>query len=50
MKDRANIRKQGIDFETAAQVFADPHWIVRHDRVVERESKENRVGGEQRCM
>ena len=34
-KDRANRIKHGIDFATAALVFADPHVMLREDRVDE---------------
>jgi uncharacterized DUF497 family protein len=43
-KDRANIRKHGIDFQTAARVFADPNSIVRHERVVEGEQRWHVIG------
>lgn len=38
-KNLANQRKHGVRFEEAAQVFADPLHVMRHDRV---------EGGEQR--
>ncbi len=31
-KDRVNVTKHGIDFGTAALVFADPHLVLREDR------------------
>lgn len=31
-KDRANLIKHGVDFATAALVFADPHVVLREDR------------------
>jgi len=31
-KERANIFKHGLDFATAAMVFADPHVVLREDR------------------
>jgi hypothetical protein len=31
-KQRANIAKHGIDYRTAALVFADPHLVLREDR------------------
>jgi uncharacterized DUF497 family protein len=34
-KNRANLVKHGIDFATAALVFADPHMLIREDRVDE---------------
>jgi uncharacterized protein len=39
-KDRVNRAKHGIDFATAARVFADPHVALIMDRIDE--------GGEQR--
>lgn len=30
-KNKKNIRNHGIDFETAARVFADPHRIEKYD-------------------
>ena len=39
-KSRANAAKHGIDFATAALVFADPHLVLREDRTDD--------GGEQR--
>ena len=32
VKNRANIKKHGIDFNTAVLVFADPHLVLREDR------------------
>ncbi len=32
-KSRANLAKHGIDLATAALVFADPHVVIREDRV-----------------
>jgi len=32
-KQRANAAKHGIDFATAALVFADPHLVFRADRI-----------------
>src|SRR5260370_16405922 len=35
-KNRSNLRKHaGVDFEAAARVFADPHLMLRTDRVVD---------------
>ena len=34
-KDRSNLIKHGIDFLTAALVFADPHLRMRQDHVDE---------------
>ena len=30
-KNRVNLAKHGIDFATAALVFADPHLVLRQD-------------------
>jgi len=38
-KNHANRRKHGIDFTTAARVFADPNAIMRHDRTVDSEQR-----------
>ena len=35
-KNRANVSKHGIDFATAALVFADPHLVLREDRTDDR--------------
>ena len=32
-KDEANIRKHGVDFDTAIHVFADPFAILKQDRI-----------------
>jgi hypothetical protein len=34
-KDRANRRKHGFGFSTAARVFADPNMVLMEDRVDE---------------
>ena len=34
-KDVANQRKHGVDFESAARVFADPDYVLREDRTDE---------------
>ncbi|HQT62746.1 BrnT family toxin [Acidiphilium sp.] len=38
-KNRANVRKHGVSFEDASQVFSDPLHLTVHDRI---------EGGEQR--
>jgi uncharacterized DUF497 family protein len=43
-KDRANRRKHGIDFETAARVFADPNAIMRHDGDIDAEQRWQTIG------
>ena len=34
-KGAANQRKNGVDFESAARVFADPDYVLREDRTDE---------------
>src|SRR5260370_41581190 len=34
-KNRANVRKHGVDFETASLVFADPNLVLIEDRIGE---------------
>jgi uncharacterized DUF497 family protein len=44
-KNRANQKKHdGIDFELAARVFADPDPIIRKDRVVEGKERWHAIG------
>jgi uncharacterized DUF497 family protein len=43
-KDRANRRKHGISFETAARVFLDPNAIMRHDRDIAGERRWQTIG------
>jgi uncharacterized DUF497 family protein len=43
-KDRANRRKHGISFETAALVFDDPFQLSTQDREVEGELRWQTVG------
>jgi len=44
-KDRSNSRKHtGIDFETASRVFADPHLMLRKDRLVDGEQRWHAIG------
>jgi len=38
-KNRRNFAKHGIDFETAALVFEDPHALSFQDRIVEGEER-----------
>jgi uncharacterized protein len=45
VKNRANQQKhEGITFETAAQVFADPLRVMRHDRVEGGEARWQTIG------
>jgi len=44
-KNGSNEKKHaGIDFEIASRVFADPHYVVRKDRVIEGEQRCTRLG------
>lgn len=43
-KNRSNLRKHGISFDTAARVFLDPLHISREDRVVEGEERWRTIG------
>jgi uncharacterized protein len=43
-KNRSNLRKHGIDFETASLVFDDPFAVSRMERVVEDEPRWQTVG------
>jgi|tagenome__1003787_1003787.scaffolds.fasta_scaffold20436897_3 uncharacterized DUF497 family protein len=38
-KNRQNLAKHGIDFETAALVFEDPHALSFQDRIIEGEER-----------
>lgn len=43
-KNRQNLKKHGIDFETAQLVFEDPHQLSVQDRVVEGEERWRTLG------
>ena len=43
-KNQANIKKHGIDFETASEAFSDPKSITRFDRTVGTESRFHLIG------
>ena len=43
-KNRANLRKHGVSFETAALVFDDPYHISTQDREVEGELRWQTIG------
>lgn len=43
-KNVANLRKHGIDFETAVEAFLDPFCITTHDRVINGEERWHTVG------
>ena len=43
-KERANRKKHGLDFRTAAKVFLDPHVIEFDDRGADNEPRFNAIG------
>jgi uncharacterized DUF497 family protein len=44
-KNLSNQKKHaGIDFETASRVFADPHLLLRKDRVIDGEQRWHGLG------
>ena len=43
-KSRTNRRKHGVDFATAARVFADPFHMMRQDRIEDGELRWQTVG------
>ena len=43
-KARENYRKHGIRFETAAQVFDDPDFVMHMDREVDGEERWHTIG------
>lgn len=43
-KSRTNRRKHGVDFETAARVFADPFHVMEQDRIEDGELRWQTVG------
>ena len=43
-KAKSNLKKHGISFETAKQVFADPHVIITEDCQVDGELRYHAVG------
>jgi uncharacterized DUF497 family protein len=50
-KNRSNLRKHaGVDFEAAARVFADPHLMLRTDRVVEGEQRWHAIGSVRKAV
>ena len=48
-KERLNIRKHGIDFETAVEVFADPRHVTIQDRFENGEYRWQTVGFSTTC-
>ncbi len=43
-KNKLNLKKHGIDFDTASFVFDDPHFISEQDRVVDGEERWQTIG------
>jgi hypothetical protein len=43
-KNRRNVAKHRIHFETAILVFEDPHAFVRYDRIVDGEERWQTIG------
>lgn len=43
-KNRTNRRKHGVDFETAARVFADPFHVMEQDRIEGGERRWQTIG------
>ena len=43
-KNRGNLRKHGISFDTAARVFLDPLHVSRQDRTVDGEERWQTLG------
>jgi uncharacterized DUF497 family protein len=43
-KEQDNIRKHGIDFTRASQVFEYPHTRYRRDRIVDNEERWHAIG------
>jgi uncharacterized protein len=43
-KNRSNLRKHGIDFETAILVFDDPYSVATLDRVIHGEERWRTIG------
>jgi uncharacterized DUF497 family protein len=43
-KNQRNLRKHGIDFDTASLVFDDPHYVAALDRIVDGEERWQTIG------
>lgn len=43
-KNRANVKKHGVSFETAMRVFDDPQHLTRQDREVDGEPRWQTIG------
>lgn len=43
-KNRRNLRKHGISFDTAMRIFLDPMHITRQDRIVDGEERWQTIG------
>ncbi|SRR5258708_7936204 len=50
-KNRANQKKHdGIDFETASLVFADPNLMLRKDRAIDGEQRWHAIGAARKAV
>ena len=50
-KNRSNQKKHsGVDFETAARVFADPYLVLRKDRVIDGEQRWHAIGAVRKAV
>lgn len=43
-KNKTNLEKHGIDFETATEAFRDPNAVYRFDRIIDEEKRFHVVG------
>jgi uncharacterized protein len=43
-KNRSNLKKHGIEFETAVLVFEDPHAVSELDRIIDGEQRWQTIG------
>lgn len=43
-KNRRNLRKHGVSFDTAIRIFLDPMHITRQDRIVDGEERWQTIG------
>lgn len=49
-KNRANLTKHGLDFETGARVFNDPSMILAADRTIGGETRWHAIGAVQHAL
>ncbi len=43
-KNESNLKKHGVDFETSARAFFDPHFVMVVDRVVDGRTRWRTIG------